>query len=95
MSTRWAIIPVSTESQDETIVHLPPELNLPWAYLQRSYGCSSDGGNLTSNILLTYDQHGQRKYRFNAHMAQRIQSTDDAFVGLFRELEEKVRANLF
>ncbi|KAF2109444.1 hypothetical protein BDV96DRAFT_502674 [Lophiotrema nucula] len=84
---RWATIPVVQVAQLETEVKLPVELTEPWAYLQRHFGCVSESGNNTSNLVLNFDTEGRHIYKINTGMSPRILSGEEAFARIFHEVE--------
>lgn len=86
-SCRWAMIPVVKAAQREKTVELPPELELPWPYLQRHFGCGAEAGNNTSNVVHNFDENGGRVYKINVGMPRLIQSSEDTFFRMFYDLE--------
>ncbi|KAJ6110140.1 hypothetical protein N7486_002375 [Penicillium sp. IBT 16267x] len=42
---RWGTIPVVKVAQEEKLIDFPPELELPWRFIQRRYNIKSQGGN--------------------------------------------------
>ncbi|KAF5135149.1 hypothetical protein E5D57_005793 [Metarhizium anisopliae] len=99
---RWAAIPIVKVAQDEKIVDFPAELDIPWGYLQKHFGLAADSGNNTSNVLLNYDENGQRAYKINHEISDLVTSTEEAFFRLFLDVEvlgapiytEMIRANI-
>lgn len=87
---RWAVIPVVKIAQEETEVVFPPELDIPWSYLQKQYGMESDSGNNTSNVLHNFDAEGRRMYRINYGMSRLIASSEENFYRLFHDVEIQV-----
>lgn len=81
------MIPVVEVAQVETIVDFPPELEVPWPYLQRHFGCKADSGNITSNALHNYDEKGERVYKINVGMSSLIQSSEEEFARIFYDVE--------
>lgn len=53
---RWGMIPVVRVAQREDEVQLPEELVVPWQALQQHFGCRSDSGNNTSNMVLNFEE---------------------------------------
>ncbi|KAI0889718.1 uncharacterized protein GGS22DRAFT_183061 [Annulohypoxylon maeteangense] len=84
---RWATLPVVKVAQAEDVVDLPPELELPFPYLQRYYGLISDSGNHTSNVLLNFNERGERVFKFTIALPPQIQSTEEAFFKLLYDVE--------
>lgn len=89
-SPRWAMIPVVKVAQCEKIVDFPPELDGPWPYLQRMFGCDADAGNNTANVVHNFDSRGNRVYRINVGMSDLIRSSEDVFFKVFHDLEVNV-----
>ncbi len=87
---RWATIPVVKAAQLETVVDFPVELDQPWTYLQRHYGCTSPSGNNTSNLLLNFDISGKHAFVINTGMSDLITSGEEAFVRIFYNVELQV-----
>lgn len=87
---RWATIPVVKIAQEESIIELPPELDIPWPYLQRKFGVDADSGNNTANVLLNFNERGERIYRINVRLDDTIQRSEDKFFWLFYDVEVKV-----
>ncbi|KAJ7936931.1 hypothetical protein B0H13DRAFT_1852999 [Mycena leptocephala] len=48
LAYRWGVSPVVREAQIETSLSFPPELDEPWAHLQRYFGFTSPGGGLST-----------------------------------------------
>ncbi|KAI1381467.1 hypothetical protein F4677DRAFT_126953 [Hypoxylon crocopeplum] len=84
---RWATIPVVRVAQLEQCVDLPVELVEPWEYLQRHFGCASQSGNNTSNLVLNFDVNGQHTYKINTGMSETITSGEEAFGRIFYDVE--------
>ncbi|KAI1906164.1 hypothetical protein LOZ61_006806 [Ophidiomyces ophidiicola] len=84
---RWATIPVVRVAQLETVIDFPPELDIPWPFFQRHFGVSAESGNNTSNVLLNFDERGERVYKINVGLSNTIQSSEEAFFRMFYHLE--------
>lgn len=63
---RWVTNPVVRVAQEEKGVPggLPPELEMPWRYLQRRYGITGPSGSVMANVICNLDfvavgGHGQ------------------------------------
>lgn len=84
---RWATVPIVKIAQVEKIVEFPRELDVPWPYLQDSFGVTADSGNITANVLHNVDENGQRVYKINEGMPERITSSEDAFFRMFHDIE--------
>lgn len=84
---RWATIPVVKVAQLEKTVEFPPELVAPWPYLQRNFGVTADSGNNTANVLLNFNERGERVYKINVGMSDRIRSSEEVFFRMFYNLE--------
>uniref|UniRef100_D8QK43 Uncharacterized protein n=1 Tax=Schizophyllum commune (strain H4-8 / FGSC 9210) TaxID=578458 RepID=D8QK43_SCHCM len=52
---RWGVVPIVREAQNEPTLEFPRELDVPWKVLQRRFGITSPGGNLTSNVYANCD----------------------------------------
>lgn len=88
--SRWAMVPVVKIAQLETIVDFPPELDIPWPYLQQMFGIEADSGNITANVLHNYDMNGERVYKINVSMSKPIRDAEDVFFRVFYDIEELV-----
>ncbi|KAI1082078.1 hypothetical protein F5B20DRAFT_588167 [Whalleya microplaca] len=84
---RWATIPVVRVAQLETIVDFPIQLEEPWSYLQRHFGCTSQSGNNMSNLVLNFDISGKHVYKINTGMSESITSGEEAFGRIFYDVE--------
>lgn len=51
----WGVVPIVREAQNEPTLEFPRELDVPWKVLQRRFGITSPGGNLTSNVYANCD----------------------------------------
>ncbi|KAL8846246.1 MAG: hypothetical protein Q9221_008659 [Calogaya cf. arnoldii] len=100
---RWGTIPVVKVAQLEKIVEFPRALDVPWPYLQRSFGVEADSGNNTANVLHNFNEKGERIYKINVGMSDLITSSEEAFFRMFYDLEvlafpiyyDMVQANIF
>lgn len=77
-------------AQAEKIIEFPPELDVPWAYLQRSFSVTAMSGNNTANVLLNFNERGERVFRINERMSELIQSSEEAFFQMFYSVEVAV-----
>ncbi|KAI0502774.1 hypothetical protein F5B22DRAFT_58276 [Xylaria bambusicola] len=84
---RWGTIPVVKQAQNEIMLDFPMELNVPWSYLQRHFELSGESGNMTSNILLNFDQCGKRFYKVNITDSYKIATAEDIFSRIFFNIE--------
>ena len=84
---RWATIPVVRVAQLEKVVDLPPELSRPWDHLQRYFGCASESGNNTSNLVLNFDEHESHVFQINTGLSHSVLSAEEAFARIFRDVE--------
>jgi hypothetical protein len=82
-------------AQLEKVVDMPPELSVPWPYLQRYYGVASDSGNHTSNVLMNFNPRGERVFHFNNSLSPLIQSAEEGFFRLLYNIDVMVSLNLF
>jgi hypothetical protein len=87
---RWGTNPVVKVAQMDKFITFPPELDAPWRYLQRHFGLTSDGGNLTSNFFYNIDQHGALVYEVNRASSEIIRNSEQNFVRIFYDTEVKV-----
>ncbi|KAK3934526.1 hypothetical protein QBC46DRAFT_75957 [Diplogelasinospora grovesii] len=71
----------------EKSVDLPPALVMPWEYLQRRFGLSSQSGNNMSNIVLNHDEHGRHIFKINAGLSDSVLRSEEAFSGIFYNCE--------
>ncbi|GES61221.1 indoleamine 23-dioxygenase protein [Aspergillus terreus] len=55
---RWATIPVVRAAQVDKLISFPAELDIPWKHLQKRYGVTSAGGNVTSNYFCNFTSDG-------------------------------------
>ncbi|MCJ1269100.1 hypothetical protein MMC22_008989 [Lobaria immixta] len=63
------------------------ELDAPWPFFQRNFGVTSEGGNITSNVLHTYNEKGERVYKVNIGMSDLIRSSEEIFFRMFYDVE--------
>ncbi|KAK4154818.1 hypothetical protein C8A00DRAFT_42494 [Chaetomidium leptoderma] len=90
---RWATIPVVSLAQLETTLPLPPQLALPWRYLQRHFGLTSESGNNMSNLVLNFDPQGPGStytytLKINTGLSDdRITTSEEAFARIFHDVE--------
>lgn len=76
-------------AQEEQVVEIPEQLNVPWEYLKRRFGVTSQGGNVTSNYLCNFDKKAQIVYPINPGMSEIIQSAEYHFGHVFPAIEEQ------
>ncbi|KAI1145672.1 hypothetical protein F4825DRAFT_473688 [Nemania diffusa] len=85
---RWATIPVVKVSQAEKIIEFPPELEIPWPFLQCHFGITAESGNNTANVLLNFDENGERVYKINVgSKSDLIRTSEEVFFRMFRDIE--------
>ncbi|KAG8526305.1 uncharacterized protein KY384_000298 [Bacidia gigantensis] len=84
---RWGTIPVVKVAQLEKTVDFPESLNVPWPYLQQSFGVEADSGNNTANVLHNFNEKGERVYKINVGMSDVITSSEETFFRMFYDLE--------
>lgn len=91
--TRWGMNPIVMEAQLERAVAFPDELSVPWQYMQRRFGFTSDSGTLMSNIILNFHQHEHKPaYMVNsAELSDDVQKSERNFYCMFHEMERLVR----
>ena len=83
----WGTIPVVKVAQLEKIVEFPHALDVPWPYLQRTFGVEADSGNNTANVLHNFNEKGERVYKINFGMSDVITSSEETFFRMFYDLE--------
>ncbi|KAJ4393035.1 hypothetical protein N0V93_002241 [Gnomoniopsis smithogilvyi] len=83
---RWATLPVVSVAQLEQELELPVELDEPWEFLQRRFGCASKSGNVTSNVVHNFDVNGRYVYKVNEGFPDVVPS-EEAFMRIMREVE--------
>ena len=88
---RWGTIPVVKAAQTEKVIDFPPELEAPWAYLQRNFGVTAESGNNTANVLLNFNERAERVYKINVGMSDLIRSSEEVFFRMFYDVEVLVR----
>ncbi|KAJ2986820.1 hypothetical protein NUW58_g4850 [Xylaria curta] len=86
---RWATLPVVKVAQLEKIVDFPPELSVPWPYLQRYYGFTSDSGNHTSNVLMNFNTRGERILKFSDSLYPPVRLAEEGFFRLLYDIDFK------
>jgi len=84
---RWATLPVVKVAQDEKVVDFPTQLDIPWEFLQRSFGVTAESGNNTANVLHNFDSTGARIFKINVGMRELITNSEEAFFRMFYDLE--------
>ena len=86
-STRWATIPVVRVAQLEKTIRLPPSLHLPWTYLQRHFGLTSQSGNNMSNLVLNFSPSATYALHINTGLSETITSSEESFARIFHDVE--------
>lgn len=84
---RWAIIPVVKVAQRETVLTLPPELDVPWKLLQSRYGLTSESSNLTANFIHNFTDSGEYALKINVGMPDHIQQCEELFARIPYDME--------
>lgn len=87
---RWGTVPIVSIAQEEKIIEFPPELDIPWAFLQCRYGIGSQGGNLMSNFHCNFDSDGEIVYKLSSGMAEPVPSAEYNLIYSFTETEKQV-----
>lgn len=87
---RWGTIPVVKVAQAEKVVEFPPELEIPWPFLQRHFGVTAESGNNTSNVLLNFSETGERVFKINIGVSDMITSSEETFFRMFYDIEVMV-----
>ncbi|KAJ5370770.1 uncharacterized protein N7496_006862 [Penicillium cataractarum] len=87
---RWGTVPVVKVAQRDKIIQFPPELDLPWGFIRRRYGITSQGGNVMSNLQCNIDNATRRvAYAINGSMPEPIPSAEYYLIYSFTEPERK------
>ncbi|KAJ2976473.1 hypothetical protein NQ176_g4931 [Zarea fungicola] len=84
---RWGTLPVVKVAQLEELSNLPEQLTLPWQYLQKHFGCTSEAGNITSCMILNFDQHGKYIHIANSGLEKDIVHAEEDFSRIIRDVE--------
>ncbi|KNG50522.1 15-hydroxyprostaglandin dehydrogenase (nad(+)) [Stemphylium lycopersici] len=84
---QWATILIVKVAQVEKEVDIPFELVEPWVWMQRHFGCASEAGNDTSNVVLKFDTEANYTYMINTGMSPEAQSGEEAFARIFYDVE--------
>jgi hypothetical protein len=87
---RWATIPVVKAAQLDKLISFPPELDIPWSHLQKRYGVTSAGGNVTSNYFCNFTADGTLVYEINHGMSDLIKTAEYNFAHIFPAMERLV-----
>lgn len=90
LNNRWASNPIVRVAQLETVIDMPPELDIPWKSLQNLAGFYAESGNHTTNVLLSFDSCGRRRLRTTCGVDKHIMTTEDNFFALFYNYELNV-----
>ena len=88
--TRWGVVPIVKEAQGEILIDLPMELQVPWRFLQRFFGVTSESGNLTSNVYNNMNSNRELVYEINQGMSDVHRKTEVWNSLLFVHMEEMV-----
>lgn len=81
-------------AQLEKEVNLPAELIEPWECMQDYFGCTSQSGNVMSNLVLNFDKSGKYVFEGNAGLPESITSAEKEFALIFRDIEKMVGLKL-
>ncbi|KFA49966.1 hypothetical protein S40293_10482 [Stachybotrys chartarum IBT 40293] len=84
---RWATVPVVKVVQLERVLDIPAELDVPWAHMQRNFGCASQSGNNTSCLMINFDNKGEQVYKINTGLEPHVLAAEDTFVRMFHDIE--------
>lgn len=78
------------EAQNELQIDFPIELEIPWCFLQRTYGTTSASGNLTSNVYYNVGEDRKLVYEVNANMSPVHRAAETWNTLLFFDMEKMV-----
>ncbi|KAL3480459.1 hypothetical protein BJX99DRAFT_220272 [Aspergillus californicus] len=84
---RWGVIPVVRAAQEQKLIDFPVELDLPWEYIRRRYGFTSQGGNVMTNYFCNFDEQDRIVYQVNGRLTERIQTAEYNFAHIFIAVE--------
>lgn len=82
--------PIVKLAQKEKFIDLPLELAVPWPFLRRRFGITSQGGNLTSNFFCNFNKEEQIVYEINFGMPEIIKLAEYHFAHVFPVMEKLV-----
>ncbi|KAF4551402.1 Hypothetical protein D9617_13g099000 [Elsinoe fawcettii] len=85
---RWASIPVTKSAQAEKLVTLPLQLDYLWSFFLDHFGITSPSGNVTSNFLCNFDEHGTLAYQINPEMPETTRRAEYHFAHIFVVMEK-------
>jgi hypothetical protein len=88
--SRWGTIPIVKAAQEEKIIDIPVELEIPWRYLCRHFGLYSQGGNVTSNYFCNFNDRDQIVYQINEDMSEVTRTAEYHFGHVFPAIEKAV-----
>lgn len=77
-------------AQNEKQLSFPPELDLPWSYIQRRFDITSPSGNIMANAVLNFDSQGRLVYLVNEGMSEMVLNTEYAWNRIFLDSESLV-----
>lgn len=92
MKFRWATIPAVKVAQYDENVDLPPELEMPWLYLQQSFEVTADSDIDTANVLNNLDEGGEIAHEINVDMPELTMTLEGSLFAMFYSLEVLVRS---
>ncbi|KAK7044650.1 hypothetical protein R3P38DRAFT_2879980 [Favolaschia claudopus] len=87
---RWGVTPIVSVAQTETSVDIPPELNVPWAAIQRRFGISSPSGCMTSICYSNLTSKDHLQYSITSGMPELHRSTEYWNTKLVTDMEVKI-----
>ncbi|CAG8977803.1 hypothetical protein HYALB_00010888 [Hymenoscyphus albidus] len=91
---RWGTIPIVKLAQEEQVVNMPAQLDVPWEYLKRRFGVTSPGGNITSNYLCNFNNKAQLVYQINPsiyNFAHLLPAMEEQALQIYHVITESIQ----
>ncbi|KAJ6617008.1 hypothetical protein B0H10DRAFT_1798267 [Mycena sp. CBHHK59/15] len=89
-SYRWGVTPIVIEAQNEETLTFPEQLDVPWTFLQRHFGTTSPGGNMTAILYSNMRLDNRLEYSVTVGMPENHRSTEYWNTKLIVDMEERV-----
>ncbi|KAF7345447.1 hypothetical protein MVEN_01562800 [Mycena venus] len=86
---RWGVTPIVSEAQNEESVDFPPQIEMPWSFLQRHFGTTSPGGCMTSLMYANMRADDRLEYSVTVGMSESHKSTEYWNTKLLVGMEER------